>query len=190
MFVTDKNLIFHRSLSCFMVIVSELAAGDIPQLRLFVLEAWRLAGPSALGWTGATDENIAEIASESSLQRFIGNVNLSVFIGKARETVVGFCALRKIDDCSVELAGIIVRQDQVGKGIGTGLFEMAKKEAVRSGFTTMLVKTESNNYKALRFYRSKGFAGEDEVVEEINRNKVNLTVLKLNLEKNEHEPFA
>jgi len=113
-----------------MVHVSELAAGDIPQLRLFFLEAWRLAGPSALGWTGATDENIEEISSASFLQGFIGNPNLKVFISKKGEEVVGFCAIRKIDDRSVELAGIIVRQDQIGKGIGTSLFDMAKKEAV------------------------------------------------------------
>jgi len=62
--------------------VSKLVADDIPRLGLFVLDAWRLAGPSALGWTGATDENIEEIASESFLQRFIGNPNLKAFISK------------------------------------------------------------------------------------------------------------
>jgi ribosomal protein S18 acetylase RimI-like enzyme len=142
-----------------------------------------LAGPSALGWTGATDENIEEIASKSFLQRFIGNPNLKVFTSKKGEKVVGFCAIRKIDDRTVELAGIIVRQDQIGKGIGTDLFEMAGKEAFKSGFTTMLVKTETTNKKALHFYRSKGFTEQEQIVEEISGAKVNLTVLKLNLRK-------
>jgi len=166
-----------------MAHVSELSPSDIPRLKSFVLEAWRLAGSAALGWTGATDENIEEIASESFLQGFIGNPNLRVFISKTGEDVVGFCAIRKIDDKLVELAGIIVRQDELGKGFGTDLFETARKEAVVSGFTTMLVKTESTNDRALSFYRGKGFTEEEEVVEEVSGTKVNLTVLKLNLRK-------
>jgi ribosomal protein S18 acetylase RimI-like enzyme len=164
-----------------MANVSELAVSDVPQLRSFVLEAWRLAGPSALGWTGANDENIQEIASESFLQGFIGNPNLKVFIGKTGEKVVGFCVVRKINNRSLEIAGIIVRQDQLGKGIGTDLFEIARKEAVKSGYTMMIVKTESNNNRALSFYRSKGFVEDEQVEEEISGTKVSLTVLKLNL---------
>jgi ribosomal protein S18 acetylase RimI-like enzyme len=166
-----------------MTPVSKLAASDIPQLKSFLREAWRLAGPSALGWTGGTDENIAEIASESFLQGFIRNPNLKVFISKTGENVIGFCAVRKIDDQLLELAGIIVRQDHLGKGIGTDLFEMARKEAIASGFTTMLVKTESNNDRALSFFRSKGFVEEEQVAEEISGIKVNLNILKLDLQK-------
>lgn len=166
-----------------MALVSELRVSDISQLKSFVLEAWRLAGPSALGWTGAIDENIEEIASESFLRGFIGNPNLKVFIGKTGENVVGFCAIRKIDDRSLELAGIIVRQDQFAKGVGNDLLERARKEAVESGFTTMIVKTESINERALSFYRSKGFVEQERVVEELNGAKVNLTVLKVNLRK-------
>lgn len=166
-----------------MALVSELHASDIPLLKSFVLEAWRLAGSSALGWTGATDENIAEIASDSFLRGLIGNPNLKVFISKIGEEVVGFCAIRKIDCQSLELAGIIVREDQTGKGIGNQLLENAKKEAAESGFTTMLVKTEPTNKRALSFYRSKGFTEQEQVLEKLNGTEVNLTVLKLNLRK-------
>jgi ribosomal protein S18 acetylase RimI-like enzyme len=166
-----------------MTLVLELSASDIPQFRSFILEAWQLAGPSAFGWAGANDENIQEMASESFLHGFTGNPNLRVFISKIGEKVVGFCAVRKIDDQLLELAGIVVRQDQLGKGIGTDLYEMARKEAVMSGFTTMLVKTESTNDRALSFYRGKGFVDEEQVVEEINGTKVNLTVLRLKLRK-------
>jgi ribosomal protein S18 acetylase RimI-like enzyme len=164
-----------------MAPVSELVESDIRQLKSFVLEAWRLAGSSALGWTGATDENIAEIASNGFLRGLVHNPRLKVFVSKIGENIVGFCAIREIDDMSLELAGIVVRQDQVGKGIGTDLFQRARKEAVDSGFTTMVVKTESNNERALAFYRGKGFVEQERVVEEVNGAKVNLTVLRLNL---------
>jgi ribosomal protein S18 acetylase RimI-like enzyme len=164
-----------------MAPVSELVENDISELKSFVLEAWRLAGSSALGWTGATDENIAEIASDSFLRGFLHNPHLKVFVSKTEGKIVGFCAIRKIDDASLELAGIVVRQDHLGKGIGTDLFQKARKEAVKSGFTTMIVKTESNNERALAFYRSKGFVEQEQVIEEVNGVKVNLTTLKLNL---------
>ena len=162
-------------------LVSLLHASDIPLLKSFVLEAWRLAGSSTLGWTGATDENITEIASENFLLGLIGNPNLKVFISKIGEEVVGFCAIRKIDCQLLELAGIIVREDQIGKGIGNDLLKMAMKEAVKSGFTTMLVKTESTNKRALSFYKSKGFVEQERVLEKLNGIEVNLTILKIYL---------
>jgi ribosomal protein S18 acetylase RimI-like enzyme len=119
----------------------------------------------------------------SYLQAFVGNPNLKIFVSKTGEKIVGFCAVRKIDDRLLELAGIAVRQDQLGKGIETDLFEMARKEAVVSGFTTMLVKTESANRRALSFYRSKGFVAEKHVIEEISGTRADLTVLKINLRK-------
>jgi hypothetical protein len=98
-----------------MALVSEFCAGDVQQLKTFILEAWRLAGPSALGWTGATDENIQEIASEDFLQGLIGNPNLRVFVDKEGEEVLEFCTIRMVNAESVELAGIFVRQDHFGR---------------------------------------------------------------------------
>jgi ribosomal protein S18 acetylase RimI-like enzyme len=164
-----------------MAPVSEFVENDISQLKSFVLEAWRLAGSSALGWTGATDENITKIASDSFLRGLLHNPHLKVFVSKTEGKIVGFCAIRKIDDASLELAGIVVRQDHLGKGIGTSLFQKARKEAAKSRFTTMIVKTESDNERALAFYRSKGFVEQEQVVEEVNGVKVNLTILKLSL---------
>lgn len=166
-----------------MAFVSELQAADASHLKSFLLDAWRLAGPSALGWTGATDENIAEIASESFLKGLIGNTDLRVFIAKQGEDIVGFCAIRKVDYQSVELAGIIVRQDLLGKGIGSDMLRRAREEAVELGFNAMLVKTESTNERALSFYENKGFIKQGQIVEELNGAKVNLTFLHLNLPK-------
>ena len=167
-----------------MTIVSKLRERDIPLLRSFILDAWQMAGPSAFGWTGATHETINEIASESYLRKFLENPELKVFISKIVSTVVGFCAIRKIKDTSIELAGIIVRQDRLGKGVGTSLFDTAKREAIRTGFKTMLVKTESTNTRAISFYRSKGFVEHEQLTEEVNGTKLNLTVLTLDLSKN------
>jgi ribosomal protein S18 acetylase RimI-like enzyme len=164
-----------------MINVSEFSASDIPGLRSFVLEAWKMAGPSALGWIGATDENIGEIASDDFLHGLLDNPNMKVFIGKSERDVGGFCAIRKMDDRTLELAGIIVRQDLIGKGIGNDLFKKAKQEAIRSGYKMMIVKTETTNERALSFYQNRGFVEQEKVLEELSGTKVNLTVLKLSL---------
>jgi hypothetical protein len=98
-----------------MAPVAEFCAGDVPQLKTFILEAWRLAGSSALGWTGAIDENIQEITSENFLQGLIGKPNLRVFVDREGKEVLGFCAIRMVNAESVELAGIFVRQDHFGR---------------------------------------------------------------------------
>lgn len=142
-----------------------------------------MVGPSALGWTGATDENIKEIASDSFLHELVNNPNVKVFVGKTGDKVIGFCALRKIDGQTIELAGIIVHQDQQGKGIGSNLFKSAKQKAVELGFTTMIVKTESTNQWALSFYKTKKFMEQKQIVEELNNTKTNLSILKLDLRR-------
>jgi ribosomal protein S18 acetylase RimI-like enzyme len=166
-----------------MAPVSKFGSSDIPLLKVFILEAWRLTGASALGWTGATNENIREIASEDFLRGMVENPYLTIFVDKAGEEISGFCALRKINTKLVELAGIVVRQDCVGRGIGSALFEKAKAAAVESGFTAMLVKTESANDRALSFYKERGFIEQETVIEELNNEKVSLTVMKLELLK-------
>jgi len=166
-----------------MASVSELRADDIPQLQAFIVEAWQLAGPSMLGWTGATDENIREIASESFLRELVANPRLRVFVSRIDDDIVGFCATRRLDTETVELAGLVVRQNCLGKGVGSGLFEEAKKAAVASGFAAMIVKTESTNKRALLFYAGKGFVEQGQLVEKLDNAKVSLSVLKLELKE-------
>ncbi len=164
-----------------MTSVPEFCENDISNLKSFILDAWRLAGPSGLGWTGATDENIGEIASDSFLKGLFEDPHVRLFICKKEQQMVGFCAIRRINAKSVELTGIIVRQNHLGKGIGSELFKFAKKVAVESGFATMLVKTESNNLKALHFYSQMGFVVKERVFEVMNDEKVSLTILRLKL---------
>ncbi len=54
--------------------VAEFTKADVPLLRDFLLEAWRQAGPLSFGWTGATDENISEIASEKFLKDLLATI--------------------------------------------------------------------------------------------------------------------
>ena len=58
--------------------------------------SWRLAGPSAFGWTGATDESRGEISSEDFLKELVENHNVRVYVNRIGKDIVGFCVFRKM----------------------------------------------------------------------------------------------
>jgi GNAT superfamily N-acetyltransferase len=154
---------------------------DIPGLSAFLREGWKQAGRDSLGWTGATDEDIAELASERSLRAMLGNEVIQAFIAREDRSVVGICVNRKKDAETMELAGIIVLAKEVGKGIGSGLFDLAREGARSSGAKRMMVKTETFNERALSFYRGKGFVPAGVVVEQVGGSKVSCSLLFLDL---------
>jgi ribosomal protein S18 acetylase RimI-like enzyme len=132
----------------------------VKKIRAFFLEAWRQAGPDALGWAGANQSNIQEISSEDFISSLLSQPEAKVIAFSENERIVGIAVIRKIDQNSVELAGIIVQEDAKGKGIGTKLLKMAIDSAKELGFRTVHVKTETNNRNAISFYKKNGFIDE------------------------------
>jgi len=70
-----------------------------------------------LKWFG----RLGKVLSHTYERLFSRLFSARAFIGRTGEKVVGFCAARKMDYRLLELAGIVVRHDQLGKGIGTYL---------------------------------------------------------------------
>jgi ribosomal protein S18 acetylase RimI-like enzyme len=150
-------------------------------LRRFMLDAWKRAGPGALGWTGATEETIHEISSEKYLEQLVSSPKMKFFLAEEDGEAVGFAANRIQNDFTVELAGIIVREDLFSKGIGSLLLSECVRSARGAGFTSMVAKTETSNERAISFYTKKGFARAADTVEMVENSKLELAVLKLAL---------
>lgn len=138
--------------------VREAEDGDVAAFAQFFTTAWRQAGPDALGFTGATDEVIAELTTPDAVRERIGGPERRMFLAWHRERVVGFSATRRIDDATVELAGIIVLPSFAGMGIGTTLVEAALQRAREDRYRSMIVRTETSNHPARAFYERRGFA--------------------------------
>lgn len=155
---------------------------DVKEIRAFFLEAWRQAGPEALGWAGATESNIQEISSESFISSLLSKPEVRLIAFSQNGRIVGIAVNRKMDDeGAVELAGIIVQQNTVGKGIGTELLKSAVSSAKELGFHSMHVKTETNNQNAIAFYKKNGFTEQGEGEEEVDGRLVKVVNLRLNL---------
>jgi ribosomal protein S18 acetylase RimI-like enzyme len=152
---------------------------QIRALGKFVLDAWKRAGPQALGWTGATEDTIHDIASEESLMGLVSDPKLKFFVCEENDEITGFATNRVRDASTIELAGIIVRDDLLGRGIGSLLISKCIESARDAGFSGMVVKTEASNERAISFYVERGFVRLGSAVEAVENSKVDLATLRL-----------
>ncbi|MGD1054680.1 MAG: GNAT family N-acetyltransferase [Nitrososphaerales archaeon] len=150
---------------------------DVPRLSTFVIQAWKEAGPDALGFTGATDEAIKEIASEEFLEKMLSSPRILMVVAEEDGKIIGFSSVRRVKEREAELSGIIVLESATGRGVGTKLLRKAVGAAKRRGYFSMLVKTEVANERAIRFYRRAGFTESGKVVEKVGRTKVALRLM-------------
>ena len=157
----------------------ESDADQIRALGRFVLDAWRRAGPRALGWTGATEDTIHEISSEQYLMGLASDPKLKFFVCEEDGEITGFAANRIQDESTMELAGIIVRDDLLGKGIGSLLISKCIDSARAAGFAGIVVKTEVSNERAISFYVKRGFVRIGNAVEIVGDSNVDLAMLRL-----------
>ena len=161
--------------------VAEATDDDVAAISDFIREAWRQAGPGAAGFAGATDEVIAEISTPAAIQARIGGPERRMFLARADHTVVGFSASRRLTTQTVELAGIVVLQSMVGRGIGRPLVEVAVESARANGFKRMTVSTESDNQRAIGFYQARGFEIRGRSTEDVEGAQVAVVELQLQL---------
>jgi len=160
-----------------VVVVRPARPNDARKLSSFLIEAWKEAGPGALGFTGATDEAIKEIASEGFLTKRLTSPTVQIMVAEQGETILGFSTIRKLEGRGAELSGIVVLESATGKGIGTRLLRKAMEGARRRGFGSILVKTEQINDRAIRFYKNAGFVESGKDIEKVGRVKVQLQIL-------------
>ncbi|HMD79369.1 MAG TPA: GNAT family N-acetyltransferase [Nitrososphaerales archaeon] len=161
--------------------VVEAVRRDIPQVRTFILDAWMIAGSSAWGWTGASEENVQGLASSEHLTQLISNPKVRILLAREDGRIVGLAATRESDAHTLELAGIIVDERHTGKGVGTALAKKALGIAADSRYKEVLVKTETFNKRALAFYGSMGFVQTGVTTEDVDGKSITLSVLKRKL---------
>lgn len=139
------------------IIVTEGSAADAGAFAAFLWEAWQQVGPDAPGFAGATDELIRELTTRAAIVERLGGPDRRMFLARSDNRVVGFTATARMDTATVELAGIIVLQSSLGHGIGNALVAATVAECQEEGYQRMIVRTEADNQRAIRFYETQGF---------------------------------
>ena len=157
-------------------VVRPARPSDVKGLSAFFVRAWKEAGPGALGFTGANDEAIREIASIEFLAERLRSPTTQLFVAEEDAGIVGFASLRSHDkEC--ELSGIVVLESAAGRGVGTRLLRKATDTAKRRGFGSVLVKTEVANARAISFYKRNGFTETEKRTEKVGGIRVPLLIL-------------
>lgn len=153
-------------------VVSEATEGDAAAYASFLRRAWEQAGPDSPGFAGATEAAITELSAPTTFRSNVGGPDRRMFVARAGSEIVGFCANRRVDEDTVELAGIVVLSDHAGRGIGSALVEAAVEQALSEGYASMVVKTETSNDRARAFYEKLGFEGDGVEMESVDSTTV------------------
>jgi predicted RNase H-like nuclease len=153
--------------------VTEATTADIDAIAAFLRAAWAEAGPDAAGWTGASDDVIDEITAPELIRARLGGPDRRMFIARDEGHVVGFAATRRLDPDTTELAGITLLESRTGEGIGSRLLEAA----VASIDGAVLVRTETDNARAIAFYERQGFTRTGIVQETVEGIEVEVVEL-------------
>jgi ribosomal protein S18 acetylase RimI-like enzyme len=161
--------------------VAEGVRSDIPSISTFILDAWMTAGPTAWGWSGATEDNVRALASADHLGKLLADPKFKVLLAREDGRIVGFAAVRELEPGRVELAGVIVDERHTGRGVGTALANKAMAVASSLGYGVMVVKTETYNRRALAFYESNGFTRTGVETEEVDGKTFSVAVLERGL---------
>jgi ribosomal protein S18 acetylase RimI-like enzyme len=154
---------------------------DATNLAAFFMQAWKESGPNSLGFTGATDESMKEIASEGFLVQRLASPKVRIVVAEGERRILGFASLRFMGQGKAELSGIVVLQSESGRGLGTRLLRKASDSAVRLGFRTLMARTEVVNRRAIGFYKKHGFTETAKATEKVGRMKVPVQVLEKRL---------
>jgi len=154
---------------------------DADAISAFLWALWNEAGSEAPGLSGATEEIIAAVADPEAIRSRLGGPERRIYIATQEDRVVGFAAIRAINETEIELAGIMVLPSLTGRGIGTPLVAAAVEQARGQGFTTMSVSTEVDNEAALGFYEARGFTRKSDAVVDVEGTSVTVASLELPL---------
>ena len=158
--------------------VCELTRSDVPRLSTFMRKAWAEAGPGALGWTGATDASMQEIASAEFLEGLLANPKTRVLAAEDAGEIIGIAVLRREEGTVDELAGIILLESRTGQGVGRSLLQATLAKSQANGATNVVVRTEAANERALEFYQKAGFVVEGRGLQDVEGAPVVLVTLR------------
>jgi len=163
------------------VIVRVARKGDAVPLGAFFLRSWKEAGPDALGFTGANEEAIKEIASTEFLTSRLASPNTKMVIAERRGEILGFASIRRTGKKEAELSGVVVLESESGRGLGSRLVRKACNAALGAGVVLLTVKTEVFNARSVGFYKKNGFVEMKKTTEKVGRRRIPMIVLQREL---------
>ncbi|KAK4507078.1 hypothetical protein PRZ48_000812 [Zasmidium cellare] len=128
---------------------------DIPALRTIAAESMRgLTRFRAPWFTSDQADSMYETWVENAVKHLYDHVCLVKTDDK--DEVIAFITIRWLDDVEARIGLFAVAKGSRKAGVGSELFEYAKRFCVGARRQRMFVATQTSNVKALRLYQRKG----------------------------------
>jgi ribosomal protein S18 acetylase RimI-like enzyme len=83
--------------------------------------------------------------------------NSSVFVVETNDVIIGVIVLFTLSKIEVEIKNVAVSPEHQGKGLGTFLIQNAQKEALKAGFSSIVIGTANSSIGQLALYQKLGF---------------------------------
>ena len=79
------------------------------------------------------------------------------YVANIRSQVVGALLLDKVNEETVEIANIAVKENMQGQGIGKKLLQFAESQSRKEGFRKLMIGTGNSSISQLALYQKVGF---------------------------------
>ena len=79
------------------------------------------------------------------------------YVASSESKTVGVIVLKDIDQSTIEIKNLAVRESDQGKGIGTELLRHAEKTSVEQGYNKLVIGTGNSSVSQLGLYQKVGF---------------------------------
>ena len=124
-----------------------MTARDLPAV---VELATQLGYPATLAQVEPRFEHVRDSRNEALLVAELDDGAVAGWIHIAADFAL-------THDSAAEIKGLVVRQDQRGRGLGAELVTAAEAWCLRRGFRTVRVKSRVEREAAHRFYQGRGY---------------------------------
>jgi len=137
--------------------------GDASRLAAFFRDFWRESGPGALGFAGAKQESLEEIAAPEFLKRRLSSPVLMIVVAEDGPKIIGMATARKTTQRECEMVGIAVLKEKSGTGLDSRLARKTLELARKRGLSSVNARVGAADERAASFYRNAGFTESGKV---------------------------
>ena len=79
------------------------------------------------------------------------------YVASLKSKIVGVLVLKEIDQFTIEIKNLAVKELDQGKGIGTKLLRYAEKICLKDGYKKLVIGTGNSSVSQLGLYQKEGF---------------------------------
>jgi ribosomal protein S18 acetylase RimI-like enzyme len=148
------------------VFIRDATAADIPEVQRLARVIWHAHYPGIIS-TEQIEYMLARGYATAALMDFVGKPDAGLLLAVANGERVGFAAWYATTATEAKLDKLYVLPRCHGQGVGHALIEQVAARARAIGTSSLVLRVNKANTKAVAAYERNGFTVREAVVEDI-----------------------